>query len=460
MSAPYTPKATVELEPANTAALSRFRSAARDRTHAAVYVSGMVFQRASLLLVLPLLLRQLTAAEYGAFGLLQSLLTLLPALLTANLPATVTRLYYDGHSSHERRLIGARLTAATLLIGVAGAAIMAIPLIAVPTVAAGLFGLPASLAKAALAFVLVGAIGSALLQASYGIWRAERLPIRAAGANVANGLLFLALVATLSVLGPLSAVRVVGAYALAAILVGGAAALLAPSWSTLRADRARRPLIGAALRFGLPMLPYILGLWILGSGGRWVARMQLGLDAVGQFTLASQIAVLLGLLGRAAFEAWAPESFSLFASGRHREAQNYLRRQTYYTLAAVAVLGLVLAAVLPFLLGHLAPQYSMAGAIFPLMLLAPVCDIAHLRWHTELTGLKRTRSIAVYTTASVAFFLVAGIAGAAAWGLWGLVAVFAAAHALQLAGASLAVWRVRRVLDRATDQEGRVSRAS
>src|SRR5438445_8686827 len=89
----------------------------RDRRAAAVYIFGTVLQRTSLILFLPVLLRRLTVSEYGAFGLLQSVISLFPGILTLNLPAIVTRLYFDGPTPDDRKRVAAQTSLLALVAG-------------------------------------------------------------------------------------------------------------------------------------------------------------------------------------------------------------------------------------------------------------------------------------------------------------------------------------------------------
>jgi len=192
------------------------------------------------------------------------------------------------------------------------------------------------------------------------------------------------------------------------------------------------------------MLPYLIGLWVLAAGGRWVARGVLDLHAVGLFTLASQLATVVGLVGRAAYEAWSPNSYALFAEGNVELAKAYLRRQGTRTVAAVAGIAVLAFFGAAVTLPLMAPQYSECLGILPIMLIAPVLDVAHLRYHNTLLGVKQTKVIGLYTTISIASFLGLAWAGTRLFGLVGLSLAYVGAYTLQWTMARVAAAHVVR----------------
>ena len=416
----------------------------RERRDAAFYFSGTLFQRLALFLALPLLLRTLSAAEYGTFGLLQSAVNLLPAILTLNLPATVTRLFFDGTTETERQAIVTRLTVLAGACGLIASALVWLCANEYRSQTASLLGVPEAQAMLATTLVLVGALGSNHLQVAWGVWRAQNRAIQTAIALSLSGLVFLGGIAFLAATHRLDAVTAIGAYACATALVGLIANGLALRMGPTGGGKSYVSLGNEALRYGLPVLPYLFAVWGLGAGGRWIARATLTLEDTGNFTLASQLAIMIGLVGRSAYDAWAPRSFAMFADGRVAEAREYLRTRARLTLAVVGALGVTTALGFALFLPRFAPSYQSVASLIPIVALAPLFDVAHMSYHTELMGLKRTRPIAAYTVTTLVLFVVLGIAGAKLLGLWGLAAAYVLAYAAQWLLAARAVQLVRR----------------
>ncbi len=415
----------------------------RERLDAAIYFAGTLFQRLSLFLALPLLLRTLSAAEYGTFGLLQSAVNLLPAILTLNLPATATRLFFDGATEGERQAIATRLTVLSGSVGLVGGAVVWLCAHAYRGQAAAFLGVPDDQAMLVTTLVLVGALGANHLQVAWGLWVAQNRALHTATALSLNGLLFLGGVAGLAATHRLGAITAIGAYACATALVGIIANILAlKRWTG--GGGSYGALGREALRVSLPVLPYLFAVWGLGAGGRWIARATLTLEDTGNFTLASQVAIMLGLVGRSAYDAWSPRAFAMFADGRFVEAREYLRTRARLTLAVVGGLGIVTALGFVVFLPRFAPSYTRVASLVPIVAFAPLFDVAHMSYHTELMGLKVARPIATYTIATLLVFVVLGVGGAHLLGLWGLAVAYVLAYAAQWLLAARAVHQVRR----------------
>src|SRR6267378_7099626 len=238
----------------------------REGRDAAIYFVGTASQRVSLFLFLPVLLRHLSVSEYGAFGLAQSALALLPALLTLNIPATMTRLYFDEPTATRRKGAASKLTAISFVVG----AVATLVCLGIGTRAgdllARLLDLPRSTAVTILILVLVGALGAAHLQMAYAIWRAEQRASLAAGANVLTTLLFLTAGSIVALRGRLGVSSVIACYSVSILVVGLSASAVAGNWRALRDGPPARKLLREALRYGVPILPYLVGLWTLGTG--------------------------------------------------------------------------------------------------------------------------------------------------------------------------------------------------
>jgi len=428
---------------------------ARERFDAGAYFAGTVFQRASLFLAVPFLLRSLAAAEYGVFGLLQSAVTLLPAVLALNIPIGITRLLFDGRTPPERGGIAFKLSVLSAGIGLVAALALWSCAASAQGAVAALLGVPQQEAIPATTLVLVGALGSNHLQMAWGIWRAENRSLPTAIATAGSGLLFLLAIAFLAATHRLGVITAIGAYAGATALIGVASNIIAILDGPGRGATSYSILARRALSYGLPVLPYVLAVWGVAAGGRWIARATLTLEDTGRFTLASQLAIMIGIIGRSAFDAWAPRSFEMFARGDAEAARHYLRARGALTLAVVGTASAITAVVLGVGLPRFAPAYAGVTLLFPLMALAPMLDVAYFTYHWELMGLKVTEPIGTYATITVLAFVAAGVAAAKLFGLWGLAAAYTGAYALQWTLARRAVRAVRAEPTRRPEGAGR-----
>ena len=229
--------------------------------------------------------------------------------------------------------------------------------------------------------------------------------------------------------------------------VGFAASLLASPWRYLRSAPATKNLLYDALQYGLPVVPYLLSTWFLAAGGRWIGRATLGLTDVAEFTLASQLAAIINLLGRSAYEAWAPRGFAAFAAGHVADGLAYFRSRASRTLLVTGAAAMATELAIATLIPDFAPSYRPVIILFPMFAVGSLLDVACLLAHNVLMGLKRTRAIGVYTTAGVLSFAILGSVFSWVSGLWGLAAAYVCAYAIQW---SLAMRALRALRDTGT----------
>ena len=93
-------------------------SLTQERRDVALFVIAAAAQRVGPMLILPLLLAHLTLAEYGRFALVQSAIALLPLLVSLNIPAAITRLYFDAPPERRAQHAAALVSGAVTTISV------------------------------------------------------------------------------------------------------------------------------------------------------------------------------------------------------------------------------------------------------------------------------------------------------------------------------------------------------
>jgi O-antigen/teichoic acid export membrane protein len=252
-------------------------------------------------------------------------------------------------------------------------------------------------------------------------------------ANATASLLMVGVVALYAVKGELTlfvaATAIAGAY-----LTAGMFSLASlEGWRHWRSAWPSRTVVRDAAAKAIPVLGYTLGMWVLTAGGRWIARMNLTLEDVAQFTVATQVSAVLSLLGRCAYEAWSPVVYSLHSAGDDQAAHEYLARRARICVAFMVVgAAIAMGVVWTFIETH-ATHYSQVMRLLPIVLAAPIVDMAHLRHYTNLMAAKQVNAIATYTSASIVLFVVAAFLASARFGVYGLCVAFLVTHLFQWA---------------------------
>lgn len=104
-----------------------------------------------------------------------------------------------------------------------------------------------------------------------------------------------------------------------------------------------------ALLFGIPLVPHVLGAWIMMSVGRIFVNSMVGIRETGIYTVGCQVGMIIGLLATSFNKAWVPFSY------RKLNENNYstnlkIVKLTYLYDVGIVILSLVLSLVAPFFL--------------------------------------------------------------------------------------------------------------
>lgn len=285
--------------PAGTGAgeglLARLRRLA---TNSAIYLTGDVVAQGLNLLLFPLYTRYLTPGDYGVLALAQSVTIVLAILFGLSLQSAIGRLHFEAGSEEERRrLYGSVLLFLAVVPALAAAALH---------VAGKLGGLDL-FADAPYTPYLQYAVGTAylqvFLQVPVSIYQARQQPRPVMGLTILNAaalagatILFVVVLEQ----GALGALRgmLIGAGITAVVAIAVTLRLASPRFS--------RRWIRLALAFSLPLVPHLLGTWVLYLSDRLVLERFVSAADLGLYSLGAAIGTAMHFLATAAGRAFAP----------------------------------------------------------------------------------------------------------------------------------------------------------
>ncbi|HEV2060664.1 MAG TPA: oligosaccharide flippase family protein [Solirubrobacteraceae bacterium] len=286
------------------------------------------------IVTLPILARVFTPTDYGILELGMVVSAILMIVVDGGMASASQRSYFDygDEQEAERRRVLVTALIFQLVIGVLMAALLAV--FATPISRALFDGRDES-----VLIVLVGVAlpAFALAQFTREVLRLEfrawsYLATSVAGAAVAATITILAVVAWDS--------GVAGAFI--GVLCGWIAGALwgiALVWRRLVARPSRREL-AIMLRYGLPLIPVALSLWALSLIDRVMLAHLADLDELGQYAIATRLAVPVMLIVMALALAFSPFILSLHQSDPEREKHVRGRVLTDFT-AALCLVALV-----------------------------------------------------------------------------------------------------------------------
>lgn len=328
-----------------------------------IYGLGEVLSRTLSFVLLPVLTRYLSPAEYGALAILAALSVFVTPVFSLGLGASIAPTYFDGND--VRRKHDTINTAATILTGSA-----------VVLMGLGLaFSRPASrllfqgedfaplllISLATTAFTIVVTPIRQFYQFEH---RARAYALLSAATILAQGVFTIVGVIVLrrGMRGMLEAG--LAGQALGLVLF----ALPIAGW--LR-PRVKGGIARDILRVGLPLIPAFGCTWILQQSSKYLLQWSHGLDAVGVYSIGLSLGATVSIVVGAFQSAWVPY-FMSFADKPGESRIVFGRILTYYAMTMGGLSLALFASARVIVLVMTAPSYHGAWVVVGLTAMAQV----------------------------------------------------------------------------------------
>jgi len=318
-------------------------------------LSGAIGQVIGLVLV-PLYTRVFSPDELGVMSLVDVAVNLVSVVAILGLESASARWFYDSADPVARRegvssWFWGQSAASVAAAGVLWA--LARP------VAALVVGVPEAaplvrLAAVTMPLLNIGRVVGSWYRYQRRAWAAISVSI---GYSLARVTLVLVLVLALRWrLEGVYTARLVAAAAFAVVAVVALGQWIRP------ADFSVRRLRGM-LRFGLPLVPAAVGMWVMGSADRLFLTIFWGRSEVGLYEPAAKLAGGAALIVLAFQQAWSPFAYSILKEGAARRV--YARALDVFGFAG-AVLATAISLFAPLLVRVVtAPEYYAAASCVP-----------------------------------------------------------------------------------------------
>ena len=318
--------------------------------HSAIYGLGGIVSRVLAIFLLPLYTRYLGRVALGSVETLVAGAAVLVILLRAGISSAFFRFYFDTPDP-ERRIVVVRtsfwFTMTTATAGLAAGLVLA------PQLSQAIFatGSEANLVRAAF----VGIWAQMNYEQLTSLFRVEERSIAFVCASLANILITVAATVILVVGLHKGAVGVivgnfVGTLSVYLVLLGYRRYQLG-----LQFDRA---LFREMNRFGMPLVPSALALWITNFSDRFFLVKLAGRGEVGVYSIGVRIASVIVLLLTAFRTAWPAFAYSIEDDRDARRTYGYVLT---YLLFVVCWIALALGLTSPWIV-HIFPAQYWAGS--------------------------------------------------------------------------------------------------
>ncbi|WP_300500259.1 oligosaccharide flippase family protein [Marinobacter sp.] len=374
-------------------------------------------------LLLPVLTRYLTPAEYGEVAMFMVWISLLSAFCGLCVHGAASRKYFDvGNESDEL----AKFIFMCLLI-LTSTTIMFFSMVVM------LASLLNDLLEISAFWLVAGVITAGLnfvIQLRLGQWQVRKEPkpygffqVSQALVNMSLSLFFV----TVLYLGEtgrlLGIVIATGIFALFSLWLLFKDKLIKVCW---RPDMAKE-----AIGFGVPLMPHIVGMFLLNTVDRAVITAELGIDKAGIYMVAIQVSMAVSIILDAVNKAFVPWLFERLNRDNLAEKSSVVRvTYGYYCLLAFGVILSFMWAdeVLLLVVG---PQYVEAADLIAWIILAKgfhggYLMVTNYLFYTKRTGILSSITITCGLINVGLLFAVINV-----WGLTGVAWAYCVSKFLQ-----------------------------
>lgn len=377
-------------------------------------------------LLLPLLTRVLTPGEFGLVVIFSTLVTAFAGLAGLSAHGAVSVRYFEPHGDHPR-YVGTTLA----IMSATTVATMALALASTPWSAAWT-GMPSSW----LAIAVLAAAAQSVIQVRLVMWQVRSDALRYGAFQVLQTALNLALSMLL--------VLVVGMGWEGRTAGMSSASLLFAAigvWSLHRARlvewRFDRTYARDVLRFGLPLLPHVVGSLCIATSDRLMVAGLLSVHDAGVYAAGMQIGLVIGMLADAAVKALGPWMYARLVS-TDPSAKRRIVRTTYLYFVGIALVALAFGIAAPRLLLFVGESFRSSGSVILYIALGGAFSGMYLMVVNYIFFLKRNEllsaaSLTVGTLNMAASYILIERNGAVG---------AAQAYALSQALLFLVVWRI------------------
>lgn len=397
-----------------------------------IYGAGGLIQRVLAVLLLPIYTRYLTPSDYGTVETLIALTTVLVIVLRLGISTAFIRFYFDSKDPVRRRLVLRTSFWFTMTMATVG---LVLGLALSPEIASGLFGSSGEALVVAAAFV--GLWAQMNWEQMLALFRVEERAVAFVSATLVNIGVTIAATLTLVVALDKGALGVIvgnftGTLVVYVLLLGYRREQLG-----LQVDR---DLLRAMNRYGLPLVPSALMLWVTNFSDRFLLLKLADSAEVGLYSVGVRVASAMALLLTAFRMSWPPFAYSIEDD---REAKATYSFVLTYVMTFMTWIATGLTLLSPWLVDLIAaPEFSRSSDVVGPLAFSVVLFSGYVVVAIGLGRTKRTQFNWVVTGAAAIVNVGLNVTLIPRYGMMAAAFATLAAYATMFVGM---VWWARRV---------------
>ena len=399
--------------------------------HSLIYGIGGLVSRIVAVLLLPLYTHYLTPADYGKIETLIALTTVLGIILRAGISSAFFRFYFDAEDADARRTVLRTSFWFTMGAGTLGLLLLLV------------FAQPVSdfLCGTTSAAILVRAAGVALwatvnYEQLTSLFRVEERSVAFVCASLANVFITIGLTLVLVVSLDKGAIGVIVGNFSGTLIVYFALLGFRREQLGLQFDRG---LLREMNRFGIPLVPTALFLWVTNFSDRFFLVKLSNVSEAGLYSVGVRVASAMVLLLTAFRMAWPAFAYSIRDEDEAKRTYAYVL--TYMTVVTAWV-ALALTLFAPWLVDLLAaPRFAESYRVVGPLSFAAVAFAAYIVVAIGVGRIRRTQFNWVVTGAAAIVNVALNLTLIPPYGMMGAAIATVAAYATMAVG--MAWWSQR-----------------
>ncbi|EKS7791918.1 oligosaccharide flippase family protein [Edwardsiella piscicida] len=388
-----------------------------------VYLTSNILNALIPFLLLPILTRNLSVADYGQVVMFQTFLSAISAIVGLNTIGAANRKYYDGNVD---QLVLMRFNGSCFQILLVSFLLLSLVGILFKAQLAKLLSIPDG-------WVLYAVLGASFLfitNMRLGQWqirnKAKLFGLLQVGSGIINMLLSVIFVVFLQQSGEGRIDAIVISSALSAVL----------SMDLLYRDKLidafsfRLKYLKEALLFGVPLLPHALGMLLLTMSDRFIINHKLGVADVGIYMVALQLSSALAVIFDAINKAFVPWLFDRLKNECFFEKLKIVK-VTYCYMLSLLFIALLAFFIAPYIVVMIAgDKYIEAGRIIGWVCLGQIFSGMYLMVTNYIFYAKKTQYLSLTTIISGMLGVALLFIGVTYFSLLGAAVAFALAKCI------------------------------
>lgn len=394
--------------------------------NSSIYVFSSIASAAIPFILLPILTRYLTPAEYGQIAMFTIFTSALAAIIGLSVHGAANRRYFD-ESVNTTEL--ARFNGNCLFILLVSTSIALFLLLFIDYLLADYLGIPTL-------WVYLGILSvfcSFILNIRLGQWQIRGKAKRYGILQISNALVVLlfSLLFVISMkLGPDG--RIYG-------IVSTSLIIAVLSYYTLRNDQLilfkyNREDINYALSFGVPLIPHVLGGFLLLSVDRLVINKELGLEMTGIYMVAINLGGALNIIFNSINKAYSPWLFAQLKENNEKKKRDIVKKTYMYFVFLVFLAALSFLIAPPVLKLIVGEKFHQAGEVLPLIITGQIFMGMYFMVTNYIFYIKKTKYLSYVTIISGVINVILLLALIPNYGIIGAALAFLIANILRFIG--------------------------